>query len=158
MSKFGACFLTFVLTSIAFMLMFPLEVVKEVQVVKEIEVVKEVEVMPDTPDFDMEVWKSTYPYDVDCDDVALGTWIALERQGYECFGVFGNLELKGESVDDCNHVWIIAEIDGVPCYYENGKGYKLDKRHAEGYRLTKQDLLYFMINDLTDAELEDLFE
>ena len=144
MNKLPACILTFLLTWILASVVF-------------IFIIIPLEFTPDTPDYDMEAWTSTYIHDMDCDDIALATLIALEKAGYECFGVMGDLEMDGESPEECNHAWVVAEIDGGDYYYENGEGHKLDKQHAEGYRLTKQELASAVMQDLSDAEIEEMF-
>lgn len=159
MKKLGLAILFIIAFCISpFSVGYEVEVIREVEIIREVEVVREVEVevirivevevVPDTPTFDVDKLEAYSEWDIDCDDIALATWLALEKEGYECFGVIGNLELDGESQGECNHVWVIAEIDGRLYHYENGKGYLLDQQHAEGYRVTKNQMLFFVMDDM----------
>lgn len=108
-------------------------------------------VAPLPPQFNMGVFFQDYPIEPDCDDMAYFTWLALEKLGYECYGVYGNLELDNETFIDSSHVWIVADIEGILYYYEHGIPFLLNEwriQHNEGYLISKEFLLQAMMADI----------
>lgn len=83
----------------------------------------------------------------DCDDSALYMYLYFRGMGYEVRIVAGNLDLVGESFEECDHVWVwVEDVFGGEISYDWGHVYD-DKQHNVGYIITYEELLREAIKD-----------
>ncbi|AKB84957.1 zinc ribbon domain-containing protein [Methanococcoides methylutens] len=47
----------------------------------------------------------------DCDNMAMDVWNLVESRGINAEIGVGNVDIKGESLEDINHAWVIAEVE-----------------------------------------------
>ncbi|MBA7502829.1 hypothetical protein ES706_01426 [subsurface metagenome] len=84
----------------------------------------------------------------DCDDATLNTYHYFTDKGYPCKIYAGNLELENERFDQCNHVWLLVDVnkDGQYVAYDWGQP-QYDAQHYFGYEQTYKQLVKAMKAD-----------
>jgi hypothetical protein len=87
----------------------------------------------------------------DCDDAALLMYDKLTARGLNATAILGNLSETNEQYADCNHVWVLVKVAGLPIALDWGVQY-LDKQHYEGYALNRAQLFEFVQQDLKAAQ------
>jgi hypothetical protein len=88
----------------------------------------------------------------DCDDETLDMYQYYQGLGFKCFPVVGNLDIRGESYAQSNHVWLVVIAGGKLIAYDWGQPC-YDKQHYEGYKITYDYLLYAVRQDQRDPSL-----
>ena len=83
----------------------------------------------------------------DCDDGTLFMIERLQSMGITSVPVLGNLNKSGEAYLDSDHVWVMADIAGRQIAFDKGVFY-LDRQHYEGFKISDQMLLDFVVQDL----------
>ncbi|MFC2062414.1 hypothetical protein ACFLS8_00470 [Chloroflexota bacterium] len=84
----------------------------------------------------------------DCDDNTLYLYQDFTNKGFEVQAVAGNLELSGESFEECNHVWLLVKIAGQWIAYD-WNGPCSDVQHYERYNITYEQLYQTSLDDLS---------
>lgn len=82
----------------------------------------------------------------DCDD---GTLLMMERLstlGIKSTPILGNLKKNGESYQESDHVWLLANIAGLRIAFDWGEP-RFDAQYYEGFAVTLQQLLAFVQED-----------
>ena len=93
--------------------------------------------------FRMPAYSATF----DCDDATLLMMERFEEMGITSMPVLGNLKASGEQYGECDHVWLLADILGKQRAFDRGVYYPYGQ-HYEGYLLSKEQLLFFVAQDL----------
>lgn len=82
----------------------------------------------------------------DCDD---GTLLMMERLstlGIRSTPILGNLKKNGESYQESDHVWLLANIAGLRIPFDWGEP-RFGAQYYEGFTVTLQQLLAFVQQD-----------
>lgn len=89
----------------------------------------------------------------DCDDAALQTLDKLAGIGVKATPVLGNLKMTGETYSQTDHTWVVVELPfGRELAIDWGE-FKIDGQHYEGYRLSREKLVYFVQKDFEGKEI-----
>ena len=87
-----------------------------------------------------------YDKSVDCDDADLYSYLFLTYSEYDVKIMYGNLKLKHESFDLCNHYWLVVNSDNIQYPYDSGYCIR-DEQHLEGFVVSYGKLLYWAKED-----------
>ena len=82
----------------------------------------------------------------DCDD---GTLLMMERLstlGIKSTPILGSLKKNGESYQESDHIWLLADIAGLRIAFDWGEP-RFGAQHYEGFAVTPQQLLIFVQQD-----------
>jgi hypothetical protein len=83
----------------------------------------------------------------DCDDSALYMYEYFTSLHYTVRIVKGNLDMTGETLAQCNHVWVwVTAPTGGEIAYDWGKVFT-DEQHRVGYVISYKDLLMAALSD-----------
>lgn len=88
----------------------------------------------------------------DCDDATLVMYNHFRNWGFDVIPVAGNLKLKGETLEESDHIWLVVQIGNnmvirrewlVPYDWKNywGEPHFFDDQHHEYYAITYETLL-----------------
>ena len=96
----------------------------------------------------------------DCDDDVLCMYQHFTSLGIECCPMAGNLAMTGETLEECDHVWLSVKIFGMSISYDRdpifgsvGVPY-LFGNHCEGYPVTYVELLREVLSDKIRLEMK----
>jgi hypothetical protein len=87
----------------------------------------------------------------DCDDATLDMYRYFHGLGIETTPIIGNLDLKNEDYDQCNHVWLLVRSGDKEIAYDWGVP-RFDRQHYEGYTISLEYLLYAVNEDKTGGD------
>ena len=82
----------------------------------------------------------------DCDDSTLVMFERFTNLGIRVTPFLGNLRMEGETYMESDHIWLIADIAGLPISFDWGEP-RMDRQHYEGFEITYEKLVAFVEQD-----------
>jgi len=94
-----------------------------------------------------------------CSDMATDVWNMIETRGINAQIVIGNLGNPDANIFECNHAWVLAEVDGGWVAVETTQGYLVYGSTTAGENIIRNDAYYrgfFFDNPRELKEFTDL--